>query len=487
MKNRFNRLTSKEWLPFQKSWFRYSTDLQLLWENIRFFTHAQPSDSVVLYQGENFSTARKICKEHNLDLKRWEDHQGEPVQFAIMDLRPVITADTTMEAYEAIRQEVVKKVEALYEYIEYKRFISIIIPNIQQGPTYLPYAWDLAKHLSSILSLKDEKIACVSGDKVPAGQQGVFQPGQEVFYCLYFKKDDHAGGTYQAPANRFFENNVQQANGIPFSEPIPSWFILKPQPRKKNEILHPAKYPEDLVELFVSRFTLPGQRVFDPMSGTGSTQLASLKLDRNAYGTELSAFFAEIAQSRCREFLQPLQKEMFSGENNLAECGILQKDARSIESSDFPPMDYLLTSPPYWDMLNMKGAENQAKRLKLGLQTNYSDSDKDLGNINDYQEFLKELTGIYFRVFDVLKSGAYVTIVVKNIKKKGRNYPFAWDLANALQQKLILLPEVFWCQDDISIAPYGYGNTWVSNTFHQYCLNFQVPGNAIDMPPRRGG
>jgi hypothetical protein len=68
-----------------------------------------------------------------------------------------------------------------------------------------------------------------------------------------------------------------------------------------------------------------------------------------------------------------------------------------------------------------------------------------------------------------------MTIVVKNIKKKGRNYPFAWDLAHALQEKLILLPEAFWCQDDIRIAPYGYGNTWVSNTFHQYCLSFQKP------------
>ena len=75
-----------------------------------------------------------------------------------------------------------------------------------------------------------------------------------------------------------------------------------------------------------------------------------------------------------------------------------------------------------------------------------------------------------------MKPGSYITIVVKNIKKKGRNYHFAWDLAHALQEKLILLPEVFWCQDDISIAPYGYGNTWVSNTFHQYCLTFQVPG-----------
>jgi hypothetical protein len=135
----------------------------------------------------------------------------------------------------------------------------------------------------------------------------------------------------------------------------------------------------------------------------------------------------------------------------------------------------MITSPPYWDMLNMKGAENQAKRIKKGLQTNYSDADEDLGNINDYRQFLHELIPIYQNVIRLIKPGGYLTIIVKNIKKKGQNYPFAWDLAHELQKELILLPEVFWCQDDISIAPYGYGNTWVSNTFHQYCLNFQKP------------
>ena len=123
----------------------------------------------------------------------------------------------------------------------------------------------------------------------------------------------------------------------------------------------------------------------------------------------------------------------------------------------------------------MKGAENQAKRKDKGLQTNYSNSKEDLGNIDDYDKFINELSLIYFDIIKIMKPGSYITIIVKNIKKKGRNYPFAWDLANILQKKLILLPEIFWCQDDINLAPYGYGNTFVSNTFHQYCLNFQIP------------
>ena len=122
----------------------------------------------------------------------------------------------------------------------------------------------------------------------------------------------------------------------------------------------------------------------------------------------------------------------------------------------------------------MKGAEGQAKRKAKGLQLNYSDDTNDLGNIEDYKEFVNELMSVYKPMLGMIKPGGYLTIVVKNIKKKGSNYPLAWDLSSALiKEGLQLLPEVFWCQDDINIAPYGYGNTWVSNTFHHYCLNFR--------------
>jgi hypothetical protein len=133
----------------------------------------------------------------------------------------------------------------------------------------------------------------------------------------------------------------------------------------------------------------------------------------------------------------------------------------------------MITSPPYWDMLNMKGAENQAKRITKGLQTNYSDNKDDLGNIDEYDIFLKLLMEVYHNILEIVPTGTHFTIVVKNIKKKGKNYPFAWDITRILGKKMEILPETFWCQDDINLAPYGYGNTFVSNTFHQYCLNFR--------------
>ena len=61
----------------------------------------------------------------------------------------------------------------------------------------------------------------------------------------------------------------------------------------------------------------------------------------------------------------------------------------------------------------------------------------------------------------------------KNVKKGGRIYPLAWDLAHRLGKIYTMKDEKIWAQDDIRLAPYGMGNAWVSNTFHHYCLQFR--------------
>ena len=465
---------SKEWLPFQKSWFRYSGHETLYRSNLRFFCKAEADGSGVFYMGNQRSLFENICREENILLLS-EDDATSPIQFVCIDLLDDINESTTPEAFATIDKKICGLLLRLYPRLEHRRFVNIIARNVQAGPHYFAYAWRMAKRISEIFSLKDEKIGCMEEEKsIP--DDGIFKPQKQIFYSLYFRKDELSKCTAPVGEYDFFTRNQQKDAPRFFKNDLPAWFILKPQPRKKQEVLHPAKYPEDLVDRLVKVFTEPGQTVFDPMSGTGSTQVGALRLGRNAFGTELSDFFAGIATQRCQAFFEQIQ---FPMEPDLPisspKWKITQKDARLISASDTLPIDYLLTSPPYWDMLNMKGAENQAKRMEKGLQTNYSDTMEDLGNLSDYNAFVEELADIYFNIYEQMKPGAYATIVVKNIKKKGSNYPFAWDLSLALQEKFILLPEVFWCQDDLNLAPYGYGNTWVSNTFHQYCLNFQKP------------
>ena len=474
MKNKFNLLTSKEWLPFQKSWIKFESDETLYNSNIRFFTKADELDQPVLYFGDQFELFSRLCVANNLKPAILNENSAAS-QFVFIDLRTKITKFISKEDYYTLKESILSLLYDIFDGLVERRFVAILAPNVRVGETYLAYAWDLAEAVAEIFSLKDEKIVCFETGEKPSSDY--FDPELDCFYSMYFRKDEQSKrSNIHKPFNFLEKNNKQMPKK--FDSFIPTWFILKPQRRTQAEILHPAKYPEDLVKLFINIFTEKGDNVFDPMSGTGSSQLGALMLGRNGYGTELSEFFAGIANGRCDEFLHPKQLSLFGDEEKSnIEFKIINKDAKLITSKDFPPLDFMVTSPPYWDMLNMKGAENQAKRIDKGLKTNYSDDPDDLGNIADYYNFLYTLRDIYFNIASLMKPGAYMTIVVKNIKKKGTNYPFAWDLAHLLQEKLILMPEVFWCQDDISIAPFGYGNTWVSNTFHQYCLNFQIPYN----------
>ena len=107
------------------------------------------------------------------------------------------------------------------------------------------------------------------------------------------------------------------------------------------------------------------------------------------------------------------------------------------------------------------------------LDVVYSDDPRDLGNVHDYETFLQNLVSIYAGLKPFLHPRAYLTVIVKNVKKAGRIYPLAWDLGHALGKIYRLKDEKLWCQDNQRLSPYGLGSAWVSNTFHHYCLQFR--------------
>jgi DNA modification methylase len=205
------------------------------------------------------------------------------------------------------------------------------------------------------------------------------------------------------------------------------------------------------------------------MAGTGSTLIASLRCGRHSLGIELNSQYAEIA----RELIEQERQELGEAVSDL-RAEVFTADAAKSDELNLPLIDYILTSPPYWNMLHARGAETQQKRRNSpGLDVVYSDDPSDLGNIDDYDEFLDRLIQIYRGLVHHLKPQAYITIIVKNLKKGGRIYPLAWDLARHLSSFLTLKDERIWLQDNVPLAPYGMGNAWVSNIHHHYCLQFR--------------
>ncbi len=268
---------------------------------------------------------------------------------------------------------------------------------------------------------------------------------------------------------REFRNQLNDLNPKQWLRFQKSWFVHNPPPRSRKVRRHPAKFPETLAQEFVEFFTKRGQRVLDPMVGTGSTLVACLRAGRHAVGIELNPTYAELARRVVRE-----ERDSLGEAAAELEIEVFTADAAALPELGLKPVDYVLTSPPYWDMLHARGATTQRqRRQQTQLDMVYSDHPADLGNIADYQEFLDRLVAIYATLPQVLRPNAYLTIIVKNVKKGGRIYPLAWDLAARLSQIFTLKDEKIWAQDDIRLAPYGLGNAWVSNTFHHYCLQFR--------------
>jgi site-specific DNA-methyltransferase (adenine-specific) len=73
--------------------------------------------------------------------------------------------------------------------------------------------------------------------------------------------------------------------------------------RDKIAFEHPAIFPEQLAEDQISTWTNPGEVVYDPFMGSGTTAKAAHRLGRNWIGSEISDEYIRIARERLQPYL----------------------------------------------------------------------------------------------------------------------------------------------------------------------------------------
>src|SRR3990172_11900735 len=202
------------------------------------------------------------------------------------------------------------------------------------------------------------------------------------------------------PAKKTFRNRLNDLDPKTWFKFQKSWFIHNPPPRKKDVLTHPAKYPETLVQEFIEFFTKKGQTVLDPMLGTGSTVVACLRAGRSSIGIELNPKYAAIA----KQVVAEESKWLDARTAKKIHAEVIVGDAAQKIKTIHGPVDYVITSPPYWDMLHARGAETQKKRrASPGLDVIYSDDPRDLGNVRDYPQFVEQLARLYEALYPALK------------------------------------------------------------------------------------
>jgi DNA modification methylase len=212
---------------------------------------------------------------------------------------------------------------------------------------------------------------------------------------------------------------------------ISVWSDIRKTPEEIT-LSHPALFPQALVERVLACFTTRADRVvLDPFAGVGSALLAACATGRHAVGVELNPDYVALARRRLLEagYRESSSEVPSSPDEDLpATFALVQADARQLfQYVPASNVDFCVTSPPYWDILRQRRTAD-GKTVR-----HYAAGERDLGAITDYELFLDELTAVFETVHAALRPGAYCVVVVMDLRKKSRFFPFHSDLAIRMQ------------------------------------------------------
>lgn len=122
--------------------------------------------------------------------------------------------------------------------------------------------------------------------------------GFEYIYCLSKDSPDTNVFTYCNFSNKAgdYMKNV----------------IIKPTIGNNKETKgHGFAFPDWLPEFFIRNFSKPGDIVYDPFMGTGTTAKAALNLRRIFIGSEVSKKYHDFALKRIEPYVRTHQTKMF--------------------------------------------------------------------------------------------------------------------------------------------------------------------------------
>ncbi len=238
--------------------------------------------------------------------------------------------------------------------------------------------------------------------------------------------------------------------------------------KDERKLKHPAMFPTQLTSRLIEIFTKDkGEVILDPFLGSGSTVISAYKLGKKGIGFDLSKEYIKLSESRIKEY----QLDLSQNKEDLIKPEIYNKTIFDISKTlKENSVDLVITSPPYWDILN---AKRSADRKEI---RNYSNSKDDLGNIADYQEFLDKLKMGFEGVYKVLKKGKYCIVVVMDIRKKAKFYPLHMDVVNKMQEIGFELDDIIiWDRQKEynNMRPLGYPYVFRVNKVHEFILIFR--------------
>lgn len=187
---------------------------------------------------------------------------------------------------------------------------------------------------------------------------------------------------------------------------------------------HGAAFPISLAKHFIKIYSKPEDIVLDPFAGVGTTMDAANILQRHSVGIEINNDFIQLINEGV---------DAKDGKQNFNYKRIaIQDSALNINKYFFSEsIDFVLTSPPYSNLLNNirerfgdKDYEgNPYKNQSRKLAKPYSQNGEDLGNVS-YHDYLIKIKDVFKLLYQIAKPGSYNAWVVRDYRDIKNNVPY---------------------------------------------------------------
>lgn len=144
------------------------------------------------------------------------------------------------------------------------------------------------------------------------------------------------------------------------------WIIPNVKHNHPEKTAHPCQFPVELIERLVLALTNPGDWVFDPYMGAGTTVVAATRQGRRGAGCDIVGEYVEIARERV----------------TLAAQGLLK--TRPIDRPVYkpPPNSSTTRRPAHWD----KATPGEATEARLDRKAGVAHANWSLWAIGDDED-----------------------------------------------------------------------------------------------------
>lgn len=245
-----------------------------------------------------------------------------------------------------------------------------------------------------------------------------------------------------------------------------SFWVSEAAPEDRDAYGHPAPFLVGDVQRLISLFTKKGMTVLDPFVGSGSALVASSKLGRSSVGIDLNRAYRKLAVARLKD-----------------SSGWDYRVGDSLDVlDDIGEVDYIVTSPPYHNILRNDGKgvrHANGKSYRRGARDGvvfYTDHPNDLGNFDRYEDFTAAFGRIMAKAFHRLRPGRYCTIVISDFTVGKKEVNVQSDVVKAMTAAgYEFTGTTVLFQPVKPLFPFGYPFAYKINHHHQNLITFRRP------------